>query len=84
MIYFLVERYTPSQRAVDLAAALRRLTDLAVPGATHLCTLHIPGEDTCLSLFAADRAEAVTEANRLAEFTFTRIIRVDPIGPSNT
>jgi hypothetical protein len=71
---FLVERYTPSLGHQQVATAVGRLSALAAPEASHVWTVLIPGEDTCLSLFTAASAAAVAEANRRAGFGFTRII----------
>jgi hypothetical protein len=74
MRMYLVERYTPSLGAEQVAAAVSRLSALAVPDTSHVWTVLVPAEDTCLSLFAAASAAAVAEANVRADFGFTRII----------
>jgi hypothetical protein len=71
---YLVERYTPSLGAEQVAAAVRRLDALGATGTSHMWTVLMPAEETCLSLFAAASATAVAEANRRADFTFTRIV----------
>jgi hypothetical protein len=74
MSLYLVERYTPSLAADQVASAVGRLSTAAPAGATHLWTVLIPGEDTCLSLFRAASTEAVAELNAQAGFAYTRII----------
>lgn len=71
---YLVERYVPSLGPEQVAVAVARLTTLEAPEASHLWTVLIPSEDTCLSLFAAASAEAVEQINRRADFAFTRTI----------
>jgi len=77
MPVFLVERYTPSLSATDVAEAVRRLATLTEPGVRHLGTVVVTGEETCLSLFAAGSAAIVAAVNRQAGFVFSRIVAVD-------
>jgi hypothetical protein len=79
MSLYLVERYTPSLRPEQVAAAVARLGDDPEPGTTHVWTVVVPGEDTCLSLFAAGSATAVARTNLRAGLTFTRIVAVEAI-----
>jgi len=74
MGFYLVERYTPSLGPDQVAAAVGRLAAAATPDIRHLWTVLIPGEETCLSLFAAASAGAVAAANARADFAFSRII----------
>lgn len=74
MGHYLVERYLPSLGPDQVATAVDRLSAVGSHDVSHLWTVLIPGEDTCLSLFAAASAEDVEEANRRADFAFTRTI----------
>ena len=71
---YLVERYVPSLGPEQIAVAVGRLATLDAPDVSHLWTVLIPSEDTCLSLFAAPSPQAVEEVNRRAGFAFTRTI----------
>ena len=73
-MWYLVERYTPSLGHAQVAVAVSRLCALAAPEVSHVWTVLIPGEETCLSLFTAATAAAVADANLEAGFAFTRII----------
>lgn len=76
MSTFLVERYLPSVTAADVAAAVTRLGEEDHPGARHLFTVLVLGEETGLSCFEATDREAVDAANRAARFPYDRIIEV--------
>lgn len=80
---YLVERYLPSTGAVEIEAAVDRITSGPGGGAgdvRHLWTALIEAEETCLSLFEAASAEAVEAANRAARFPFDRIVEASLIG----
>ena len=80
MHVYLVERYVPSMTATEVESAASRLA-AADPGEVrHLCTMLIPGEDTCLSLFEAADASAVEAANAKARFPLDRIVEASMLG----
>lgn len=84
MRLYLVERYTPSLSPEQIATTVGRLSALDAADVSHLWTVLIPGEETCLSLFAAGSAAAVAEVNLRAGFSFTRIIGAVEFPTSST
>ena len=82
--FFLVERYVPSVEASAVASSVQRLN--AAPGrdARHLMTLLVPHEETCLSVFQAEDAEAVGAANSAAGFDVDRVVEVQVFPGSGT
>ena len=79
--FYLVERYLPSMTAADLRAALARIDDLPPSPVRHLWTILVSAEDTCLSVFEAPDAEAVTAANTRAGFHLDRVVEVTSVEP---
>ncbi len=73
MAFYLVERYVPSMDDRDVERATRRLRG-ARPGVRHLCTVFLPDEETCLSVFEGPDAATVEVANTEAEFPLDRIV----------
>jgi Protein of unknown function (DUF4242) len=76
----LVERYLRRADGRDLAAvakALRRCTrELTREGKPvwYVRSIFLPGDETCLDLFVASSAEAVSEATRRAGLSYDRIV----------
>jgi hypothetical protein len=76
--FFLVERYVPSMKAVELQAAIARIDE--PPGeVSHLWTILLRAEDMCLSVFEAPDMEAVVEVNARAGFPLDRVVEVTPV-----
>jgi hypothetical protein len=73
-------RFIPSISSGSVGPAVRRLrqTDGA---ARHLCSLLVPEEETCLSVFEARDAAAVQRANDRARFELDRIVEVQLFQP---
>lgn len=77
---FLVERYVKQADRQDpaaLAKALRRsaraLTSEGEP-VRYVRSIFLPGDETCLDLYVASSAEAVSEAVKRAGFSYDRIV----------
>jgi len=81
MHVYLVERYVPSMTASEVSSAASRLAEAGADDVRHLCTMLIPGEDTCLSLFEAHDASAVEAVNAEARFPLDRIVEASMMGP---
>lgn len=77
---FLVERYIPRLRSADVHMLARRLAaasaELRAEGRdVHwLRSYALPGDETCLCVFAARTRADVEEANRRAESGYERIL----------
>ena len=83
--FFLVERYVPSIAAPAVASSVQRLNAGRAGGeARHLMTLLVPREETCLSVFQAEDAEAVGAANSAAGFDVDRVVEVQVFPGSGT
>lgn len=88
MASYLVERYLPSARVDDLAAAVARtarLADAALrsDGPRYLSSTFLAEEETCFCRFEALDREAVAELNRQAEFPFDRIVDAVDLLPTH-
>jgi hypothetical protein len=77
--FYLVERYVPSMPAGELEAAVARL-DGSDATVSHLWTILVGAEDTCLSVFEAPDPEAVVAANARAGFPLDRVVEVAQYG----
>jgi hypothetical protein len=82
--FFLVERYVPSIAAPAVASSVQRLNAATSGDARHLMTLLVPREETCLSVFQAEDAEAVGAANSTAGFDMDRVVEVQVFPGSST
>ena len=77
---FIVERYLPAARPGELTAAAERdrrtaagMTAAGVP-VRHLCTIYVPSDESCFSLFDAPSPGALREAQERAGIGFERIV----------
>lgn len=75
--FFLVERYVPSISSSSVGPAIHRLRESTPETARHLYSVLVPDEETCLSVFEADDAQAVAAANERARFPVDRIVEVE-------
>src|SRR5262249_24834503 len=74
MHVYLFERYVPSMSEEEVVAAAARSARADPTRVRHLFTVLVVGEDTCLSLFEADRPDVVQSANERAGFEVDRIV----------
>ncbi|MEP6639221.1 MAG: hypothetical protein ABJC39_07705, partial [Chloroflexota bacterium] len=58
---------------------LARIDELPPGPVRHLWTIQVAGEDTCLSVFEAPDAAAVTAANTQAGFHVDRVVEVSAV-----
>jgi Protein of unknown function (DUF4242) len=75
--FFLVERYLPATPPVSVEAAVDRLGRDVDARVRHLCTMRVPEEETCLSVFEAPDPLAVAATNERAGFRLDRIVEVE-------
>ena len=75
--HFLVERYVAAGDVASVAAALRLLAGSPPHGARHVCSLVIPDEETCLSVFEGTDASAVAAVNETAGLPLERIVEAE-------
>jgi hypothetical protein len=80
--FFLVERYLPATAKASVEAAVHRLGEaLDATGDTrHIGTVHLPAEETCLSVFEAADEPAVALVNERAGFRLDRIVEAEWYG----
>ena len=87
---YLVERYLPGLSEADVRAALSRVetecADLRAAGTEihYRGSIFLALEEACFCRFDSDRAEAVSDVNRLAQLAFARISPGIAIEPSPT
>jgi len=80
MPFFAVEAYVPASDPDGVAACVRRAIaaaqTLAEEGADvrFVRALHLPGDETCFFVFAADVAETAGEAARRAGVEYDRVV----------
>ena len=84
---FIVERYLPTVRPGELAAAVERdrraaagMTAAGIP-VRHLSTIYVPSDESCFSLFDAPSADALREAQEHAGIGFERIVEAVELPP---
>lgn len=70
---YLVERFVPASRLAALAEALGR-ADFASRRITHVGSLSLPGDESCLCAFQAPTPRAVAIANDAFGLEFERVV----------
>ena len=84
---FVVERYRPSSDPDSLRSLADRLTagarQVSTDGGSvrYVDTIFLPGDETCLHLFAADSEADVRAATRQAGIEVDRIVPAEQIEP---
>ena len=80
---YVVERFIPGAREVQLAAVAAVGAAFAVPGLVrYLGSTLIPDDQVCFCLFEAASAESVRQANVRSGLSFERVLEAISIGSS--
>jgi hypothetical protein len=81
MAAFIVERYLAGWSPAEVAALVARIEHESIRftscNVTHLNTITIPSDETCLCLFEADTLEAVVSANAALDLPADRVVPVN-------
>jgi hypothetical protein len=88
MAVYLVERDLPGVTMEQLAAAQKKAIqmgkEMTAQGkdVRYIRSTFVPGENKCMCLFEAAKAEHVREANERGEIPFTRIVPAEDLTPA--